>query len=114
MSEYTTKPLGPGTAPAEDRPVWCAENGNKDGVPTAQAVSCVLQNPVGSGPQNPEVASLELPAKPGMAGDLRPQVQGASVTYKKFTSQDELGHFLLKQYKIRPPKDLMSCEVCHR
>jgi hypothetical protein len=37
-----------------------------------------------------------------------------TVNYKKFTSQDELGHFLLNQYKIRTPKDLTSCEVCHR
>ncbi len=34
--------------------------------------------------------------------------------YEKFTSQDELGHFLLDHYKIRTPKDLTSCEVCHR
>jgi hypothetical protein len=25
-----------------------------------------------------------------------------------------LGHFLLDHYKIRTPKDLASCEVCHR
>jgi hypothetical protein len=37
-----------------------------------------------------------------------------SAEYRKFTSQDELGHFLLAQYKIRTPKDLTSCEVCHR
>jgi len=34
--------------------------------------------------------------------------------YQKFTSQDELGHFLAGHYKIRTPKDLSSCEVCHR
>jgi hypothetical protein len=34
--------------------------------------------------------------------------------YEKFTSQDELGHFLVNHYKIRTPKDLTSCEVCHR
>jgi hypothetical protein len=101
-------------APADERPVWCAVNGDKDGQPTAEAVSCVLQNPVGSGPQNPQVASLQLPGKPGLAGDVRPAVQAASVTYRKFTSQDELGHFLLQQYKIRNPRDLQSCEVCHR
>jgi hypothetical protein len=33
---------------------------------------------------------------------------------KKFTSQDELGHFLVDHYKIRTPKELTSCEVCHR
>ncbi len=101
-------------SPAEERPVWCAVNGDKDGVPTAEAVSCVLQNPVGSGPQAPEVASLELPAKPGLAGDVHPAVAAESVSWKKFTSQKELCHFLLKEYKIRTPKDLTSCEVCHR
>jgi hypothetical protein len=103
-------------APAEERPVWCAVNGDKQGQPTADAVNCVLQNPLGSGPQNPEVASLQLPAggPKGLAGDVRPQLQVANVTYKKFTSQDELGHFLLQQYKIRSPRDLSSCEVCHR
>jgi hypothetical protein len=103
-------------APADDRPVWCAVSGDKEGQPTADSVSCVLQNPIGSGPQNPQVASLQLPAIGGhaLAGDIRPQVQAASLNYRKFTSQDELGHFLLQQYKIRPPRDLMSCEVCHR
>jgi hypothetical protein len=38
----------------------------------------------------------------------------AAVNYQKFTSQDELGHFLVDHYKIRTPKDLTSCEVCHR
>jgi hypothetical protein len=38
----------------------------------------------------------------------------APAVYRKFTSQDELGHFLLDHYKIRNPKDLTSCEVCHR
>jgi Zn-dependent peptidase ImmA (M78 family) len=37
-----------------------------------------------------------------------------AVNYQKFTSQDELGHFLVDHYKIRTPKDLTSCEVCHR
>jgi hypothetical protein len=34
--------------------------------------------------------------------------------YQKFTSQDELGQFLVKHYKIRSPNELASCEVCHR
>jgi hypothetical protein len=34
--------------------------------------------------------------------------------YKKFTSQDELGRFLVQHYKIRTPNELSSCEVCHR
>jgi hypothetical protein len=42
------------------------------------------------------------------------QIGVAPPKYMKFTSQDELGHFLLDHYKIRTPKDLASCEVCHR
>jgi hypothetical protein len=81
-------------APAADRPVWCAAGNPRDGVPTAQSVSCVTKEPGGI-----ELASLRLPAAPA---------------YRKFTSQDELGHFLVDHYKIRTPKDLTSCEVCHR
>jgi hypothetical protein len=104
--------------PAEERPVWCAVTGGKEGQPTADAVSCVLKNPEGSGPDmRGQQSSLQLPAgrAGGLAGDIRPQVLAAGgVSYRKFTSQDELGHFLLQQYKIRSPRDLISCEVCHR
>jgi hypothetical protein len=100
-------------APAEDRPVWCSVGDEKSGLPTAQGVSCTTKNP---GPAGPEVASLELPLS--AAGGLTSDVAAASMTpapvYKKFTSQDELGHFLLDHYKIRNPRDLTSCEVCHR
>jgi hypothetical protein len=98
-------------APAAERPVWCAVGETKDGVPTAQSVNCVMKDPAGEGPQ---LASLQLAGNKGLAGDVRPAVQASSETYKKFTSQDELGHFLLAQYKIRTPRDLTSCEVCHR
>jgi hypothetical protein len=113
-------------APADDRPVWCAVNGDKDGVPitpastdrlpgtprpTAEAVSCVLQNPVGEGTK---LASLEPPPLPGRPAEGGATGQTLAPNYQKFTSQEELGHFLVKEYKIRTPKDLMSCEVCHR
>ncbi len=99
--------------PAAERPVWCAVNEQKDGTPTAQSVSCVSQNPIGSGTQ---MASLQLPAHgaKGLAGDVAGAGVPLPASYKKFTSQDELGHFLLQQYKIRNPRDLASCEVCHR
>ena len=49
---------------------------------------------------------------------LRPMRPPATIpahcTIEKFTSQDQLGHFLLKQYHIRTPYELSSCEVCHR
>ena len=104
--------------PAEERPLWCAVTGGKEGQPTADAVSCVLKNPEGSGPgMRGQQSALQLPGgrAGGLAGDIRPQVLAAGgVSYRKFTSQDELGHFLLQQYKIRSPRDLISCEVCHR
>ena len=37
-----------------------------------------------------------------------------SPQYRNHARQDELGHFLVDHYKIRTPKDLTSCEVCHR
>jgi len=74
--------------PSSDRPVWCAVGEEKNGVPTAQSVRCVTSDPSGE------------------------SAQGSN--YKKFTSQDELGGFLVDHYKIRTPKDLTSCEVCHR
>ena len=107
-------------SPAADRPVWCGSTGNgASGVPTAQSVSCTTKDPAAASPQ---LASLNAPvllqkaalvsdSDPGMAALNQPMSQ---VQYHKFTSQDELGHFLLDQYKIRPPKDLASCEVCHR
>jgi hypothetical protein len=96
--------------PTDERPVWCAVN-DQTGVPTAQSVNCVTKDPGGA-----QVASLQMPlaGAKGLAGD----VQGADVpvaaSYKKFTDQNELGHFLVEHYKIRTPRELTSCEVCHR
>ena len=98
--------------PTEDKPVWCAAN-DKAGVPTAQSVSCTMKESSGSGS---EVASLNLSGAgaKGLAGDVAAAVPAAAPSYQKFTSQEDLGHFLEAHYKIRPPKDLTSCEVCHR
>jgi hypothetical protein len=99
--------------PAEDRPVWCSVGNDKSSVPTAQSVNCVTKDPSG---KEPEIASLHMPALGGHGAVA--EVAGAGVPaalhYEKFTSQDKLGHFLLQHYKIRTPKDLTSCEVCHR
>jgi ferredoxin len=99
-------------SPSEERPVWCSVGDEKEGTPTAQSVDCVMKDPAHMAP---EVAALHLPGMgaKGLAGD----VAGAAVvpaSYQKFTNQDELGHFLLQRYKIRPPRQLSSCEVCHR
>ena len=102
--------------PAGDRPVWCAAGEEKTGVPTAQSVSCVTKDPSGDSAQGGvEMASLDLPAV-GAGGEASTAGHSALARpkYEKFTSQDELGHFLVEHYKIRTPKDLTSCEVCHR
>jgi Cytochrome c7 and related cytochrome c len=104
--------------PSEERPVWCSVADAKTGVPTAQSVNCVTTDPSGASTAgaNPQVASLDLPSghPTSMASDVSAATLPASLTYHKFTSQEELGHFLEKQYKIRTPRDLTSCEVCHR
>ena len=105
--------------PAEDRPVWCSAVGVNAGVPTAQSVSCVTRDPAASpeamaslnSPHLMLTAALVSDTGTGMTALNQPHAQ---MQYHKFTSQDELGHFLLDQYKIRTPKDLTSCEVCHR
>ena len=103
--------------PAESRPVWCAVGDEKTGVPTAESVSCTTKDPAA----NPEVLAALTPptllaaAVPVSAGDPGlTALNQVHAEYKKFTSQDELGHFLVDHYKIRTPKDLTSCEVCHR
>jgi hypothetical protein len=100
-------------APAENRPVWCAVGGEKTGVPTAQSVNCVTKEPAQNGV---EMAALNVPASgaSGLAGDMAATAMSAAPKYEKFTSQDELGRFLVDRYKIRTPNQLSSCEVCHR
>jgi hypothetical protein len=83
--------------PSSDRPVWCAVDDEKSGVPTAESVNCVTKEPA----EGIKLASLSLPAAQGSP-------------YQKFTNQDELGRFLVVHYKIRTPNELASCEVCHR
>jgi hypothetical protein len=101
-------------APEEDKPVWCAAN-DQPGVPTAQGVSCTMKDP--SGAPGGAMASLQLPAAGirGIAGDLAAAPMAAAApAYQKFTNQEDLGKFLVVHYSIRTPKDLTSCEVCHR
>jgi hypothetical protein len=104
--------------PGNDRPVWCSVTNESSGVPTAQSVNCVTKDPA----SEPQVASLNAPAMMPAAALVSDAGTGmavlnethASPQYQKFTSQDDLGHFLVDHYKIRTPKDLTSCEVCHR
>jgi hypothetical protein len=102
--------------PAPDRPVWCVAGDEKTGVPTAESVSCTTKEPEHA---STEVASLEMPSI-GVHSALttlvlpRAAPELPKAKYEKFTSQDELGKFLVQHYKIRTPNELSSCEVCHR
>ena len=100
-------------APADDRPVWCAASSVAPGTPTAQSVSCTTKDPTSAGLQ---MAALQAPGGSvgNTATDAPAGMMPAVLHYEKFTSQDQLGHFLLKQYHIRTPNELSSCEVCHR
>ena len=46
--------------------------------------------------------------------DTMPVQLPAGLKYTKFTSQEALGQFLVQHYDIRTPRELTSCEVCHR
>ena len=103
-------------APADDRPVWCAAAPAASGTPTAESVSCTTKDPSGAG-GGAEMASLRLPGAgaKGLSGDVAAAAMPVAVpAYQKFTSQEDLGKFLVVHYNIRTPKDLTSCEVCHR
>jgi len=99
--------------PSKEKPVWCAVNGEQPGTPTAQTVDCKT-----SEPGKTEVASLSLGGVklPGMQAQLEGAGSAMPVpaNYAKFTSQRDLGNFLIDHYHIRKPNELASCEVCHR
>jgi hypothetical protein len=100
-------------APSEERPVWCSVNDERMGLPTAQSVNCVSKDPSNV---SAEIASLQAPSTgaKGVAGDAPGAAMPVPANYKKFTDQSDMGHFLVEHYKIRTPRELTSCEVCHR
>jgi hypothetical protein len=105
--------------PSTRTPVWCSSTlkagaGTESG-PTAQNVTCTTTNPGG-----PEVAQIGLegaPLGPGQTRTADPSpLAGVPIpaSYRRFTSQEELGKYLTEQYHIRRPDELSSCETCHR
>ncbi|MFT4114863.1 cytochrome c3 family protein [Silvibacterium sp.] len=113
------------TGASELKPVWCAAADAKGGTPTAQSVTCTTSEPT-TGGGNPQLASLKLSpalfAQNPMSMQAASQssdapatmLPAASLHYTKFTSQEALGSFLVEHYNIRSPRELSSCEVCHR
>ena len=117
--------------PSSDKPVWCADASSNR--PTAQNVVCTTKDPSGG---EPEVALLQLREAPmgqgkaasgTMSSPLPTEGKAETVTdgapmgamampasYRKFTSQAEMGKYLTDQYHIRNPEQLSSCETCHR
>ncbi len=113
--------------PTGEKPVWCATT-DKAG-PTSGGVSCTTTDP-GTG-QNPQMAQAEPPtpigqSKPQSGTNLQPHplsepgsvsdvpVIAMPANYQKFTSQIDLGHYLMDKYHIRSANELSSCETCHR
>ena len=105
--------------PSDRRPVWCTTTGVVG--PTAQQVACVTTDPAAAGLQ---LAGLSTPGnsliQSNPLGLDRSQTLSAvaatviPANYVKFTSQEELGLYLIKQYHIRTANELSSCETCHR
>jgi hypothetical protein len=108
--------------PSTEKPVWCAVKNEHPGKPTAQSVDCQTSEP---GKEGTEVASLDvagmhlpgthpMAAQEGGAMTAMTAMAPIKVSYTKFTSQQDLGNFLIDHYRIRKPNELSSCEVCHR
>ncbi len=118
--------------PSSLKPVWCADSSSDR--PTAQNVNCTTKDPSG---ENPEVAMLQdgtaaasgnqsqsgtmSNPHPSTGGEGKTYSDGAPLgaiampaSYRKFTSQSDLGRYLTDQYHIRTPEQLSSCETCHR
>jgi hypothetical protein len=106
------------TGASQLNPVWCAAETVQTGTPTAQSVTCTEKSPG----DTVQMADLSPPAglHPQTVGtvlsseDTAPVLLPAGLHYTKFTNQEALGLFLIQHYKIRPPRELTSCEVCHR
>jgi hypothetical protein len=113
--------------PSSNRPVWCTTTGKRG--PTSGDVSCTTTDPKTG--QNPELAQAEPPtpigqSKPQSGTNLQPHplsepgsvsdvpVITMPANYQKFTSQTDMGHYLMQQYHIRSANELSSCETCHR
>jgi len=100
--------------PSSQKPVWCGTSGLKDGVPTAQTVSCTTSDPSQGGAQVASLNMLPDGLHAQATSDTPAMTLPATLQYVKLTDQDSLGKFLVQQYHIRTPQELSSCETCHR
>ena len=114
--------------PASNKPVWCTTTG-KPGPTSGDR----LLHDDGSGdwtesgdwrrlsrrhllvraqPQSGTNLQPHPLSEPGSVSDV--PVIAMPANYQKFTSQIDLGHYLMEQYHIRSANELSSCETCHR
>jgi hypothetical protein len=100
--------------PSREKPVWCGTAGDKDGVPTAQTVSCTTVDPSHAGAEAASLNMLPATFQGQMNSEVPAMAIPATLNYVKFTNQEALGKFLVDQYHIRTPQELSSCETCHR
>jgi hypothetical protein len=94
---------------------WCLDchrNPAKYLRPTGEVYNMAWEKPSGERP----VACAASDEKSGVltAESVRCVTKESMQGANQFTSQDQLGSFLVAHYKIRTPNELSSCEVCHR
>jgi hypothetical protein len=107
------------TGASELKPVWCAAEDVAAGSPTAGGVTCTESAPGGEvqmAAMSAPLTGLHLQTAATQIGsqETSPITLPAGLHYTKFTSQEALGKFLVDHYGIRNPRELTSCEVCHR
>jgi hypothetical protein len=107
------------TGASELKPEWCAAEDVPAGSPTAGGVTCTETDPQGEvqmAAMSSPLAGLHAQTAATVIGseNTMPIQLPAGLHYTRFTSQEALGQFLLERYNIRTPRELTSCEVCHR
>ena len=70
--------------------------------------------PAGAGMAKSQSGTTLDPHATAGEGQTVSDVAVMPANYTKFTSQTDLGHFLMDKYHIRTANELSSCEVCHR
>jgi len=94
---------------------WCIDchrNPAKNLRPTSEIYNMAWEGPTEDKPVwCAATDKADAPTAQGVSCTVK---EPAAPAYQKFTSQEDMGKFLVVHYKIRTPKDLTSCEVCHR
>ena len=105
--------------PSSQKPVWCGSHGREewhadradgelhDGEPSRGGRTDGVAGHAAARCRNHMRTSRAADGAAGTTG-------AGNCAILKFTNQEALGKFLLKQYHIRTPHELSRCETCHR